>query len=296
MSHSTTPDRVSEELSRALVLCCSEPHAILLVLPTTFTFSQEEWMAMEVQLRLLHTLIWQRTIVIFTHGDKLGSFPIQDHIRQQGRTMQWLLERCGNRYQVMSNQSTASEAQVLQLFEKIQTMVEINKCPREFQQRMYTQLRQEVRTKAEAMDGKRAQSFMDVAAGQSKRIASLSAAFQDAAPWDPLAWPRLSFCSTPNYHPSWAKVVVRGHKRNSVGAASPPLLNLSNRYATLSADASIHPADASVASAAPQQTPPAVAPEVLLSPGLLSGYDQCCCLSTGRRHQLGSWSIHQMAE
>ncbi|KAM9359112.1 GTPase IMAP family member 8-like [Symphorus nematophorus] len=149
LSHSTTPDRVSRELSRGLNLCRPEPHVVLLVLPTTSTFDQEEWRAMEAQLRLLQTPIWQRAMVLFTHGDKLGGLPIHEHIRRQGRTLLWLLERCGNRYQVMTNQSGASEAQVTELFGKIQKMVEANSRPKEIQYMMYTQLRRDLSLKEE---------------------------------------------------------------------------------------------------------------------------------------------------
>ncbi|KAA8593699.1 GTPase IMAP family member 8 isoform X1 [Etheostoma spectabile] len=147
LSHASTPDMVSRELCRGLTLCHPEPHAILLVLPTTSTFGPEEWKAMEVQLRLLQTPIWPRAMVLFTHGDKLGHLPIQEHIRRQGRTLHWLLERCGNRYQVMSSQSRASEAQVTELFEKIQKMMEANKRAKYIRDRMYTQVRRDVSIK-----------------------------------------------------------------------------------------------------------------------------------------------------
>ncbi|XP_010731551.2 GTPase IMAP family member 4 [Larimichthys crocea] len=149
LSHSTTPDKVSWELCRGLTLCHSKPDVILLVLPITSTFGQEEWRAMEAQLRLLQTLIWQRAMLLFTYGDQLGNLPIQEHIRRQGRTLHWLLERCGNRYQVMPNQSLAPEAQLTELFAKIQKIVKANNRPKEIQYRMYTQVRQEVSTTME---------------------------------------------------------------------------------------------------------------------------------------------------
>lgn len=78
-----------------------------------------------------------------------GNLPIQEHIRRQGRTLHWLLERCGNRYQVMPNQSLAPEAQLTELFAKIQKIVKANNRPKEIQYRMYTQVRQEVSTTME---------------------------------------------------------------------------------------------------------------------------------------------------
>ena len=88
-------------------------------------------------------------------------------------------------------------------------------------------------------------SVMDLAADQSKQIASLSAAFQDTVVWDPLTSTchRPSPCSTPNRQPSWTEVVIRGRKSGPDGA-SPPALGLSNQYAALSGDSPAPSADA----------------------------------------------------
>lgn len=83
---------------------------------------------------------------------------------------------------------------------------------------------------------------MEVAHGQSQRIASLTAAIQDTALWDPSTCPRPSSCSTPNIHSSWDEVEVHGQKRDS--EKTIPRLNLSNRYAALSADILVPSADA----------------------------------------------------
>uniref|UniRef100_A0A3Q2PYG5 Immune-associated nucleotide-binding protein 12-like n=1 Tax=Fundulus heteroclitus TaxID=8078 RepID=A0A3Q2PYG5_FUNHE len=140
LSPSTTPHTVSEELVRALSLCHPGPDAILLVLPTTSMFCQEEWRAMEAQLRLLGAPIWKRAIVLFTHGDKLGALPVQEHIRQQGGTLRWLLERCGNRYQVMSSTSRTARLHVRELFQKIRRMAELSEHIREIHCRVSAQL------------------------------------------------------------------------------------------------------------------------------------------------------------
>ncbi|XP_062416962.1 GTPase IMAP family member 4 isoform X1 [Pungitius pungitius] len=138
--HSLPPDRVSEELCRGLRLCHQEPHVILLALPCTSTFGPPQWRAMEAQLRLLQTPIWQKAVVLFTRGGVLGGLPIEEHVRRQGPTLRWLLERCGNRHQLLSD---CSEAQRARLFEKIQKVVEVNQRPVEVRDRMYTQLRRE---------------------------------------------------------------------------------------------------------------------------------------------------------
>ncbi|CAL8384512.1 unnamed protein product [Gadus morhua 'NCC'] len=88
-------------------------------------------------------------------------------------------------------------------------------------------------------------SVMDLAADQSKQIASLSAAFQDTVVWDPLTSTchRPSSCSPPNRQSSWTEVVIRGCKSGPEGAPTPPL-GLSNRYAALSGDSPAPSADA----------------------------------------------------
>ena len=87
-------------------------------------------------------------------------------------------------------------------------------------------------------------SFIDLAADQNQRIASLNAANQDNISWDSSAHPRPSSYSTPDHHPSWTEVVVRGRKRGPV-TASPPRLSLSNHYAALPGDTPAPPVDAS---------------------------------------------------
>ncbi|KAL7382253.1 hypothetical protein ABVT39_019537 [Epinephelus coioides] len=92
-------------------------------------------------------------------------------------------------------------------------------------------------------------SYMDVAASQSIKLASLSVALQDTVAWDPSICPQPPSCSTPNHESPWTEVAVGGRKRDSKGA---PRLSLSNRYAALSADNNpVHPTDVLPAAAAP---------------------------------------------
>ena len=85
-------------------------------------------------------------------------------------------------------------------------------------------------------------NFVDVASVQSKEITSLSAILWDTVVWNPATGPQLSSCSTPKQLP-WRKVLVCTRKRNTDGSASLPSLNLSNRFASLSADNLAHTDD-----------------------------------------------------
>lgn len=80
---------------------------------------------------------------------------IQEHIKRQGRTLQWLLERCGNRYHTLGSKSRGSAVQVKELLDKIEKMVEANMRPREVQQRMYSRVREEVRMQERNLGGGR---------------------------------------------------------------------------------------------------------------------------------------------
>lgn len=57
----------------------------------------------------------------------------------------WLVERCGNKLHVLDSQARDKELQVQLLLEKIDRMVEINRRPREIQERLYTQVRESLR-------------------------------------------------------------------------------------------------------------------------------------------------------
>lgn len=99
-----------------------------------------------------------------------------------------------------------------------------------------TNLREDIRKLSDELKSKSEQltSILDVAHEQSLCIASLKAALQDTAPWDPDTSHRPSSSSTPRQNPLWTEVVTRGRKRISDSAAPPPRLSLSNRFETLS--------------------------------------------------------------
>ena len=102
-------------------------------------------------------------------------------------------------------------------------------------------------------------SYMDAAAGQSSRLATLGAtltALQDTVPWDSSSLPQPS-CSTPNGDRLWSTVVCGGRKRDTDAASR---LSLSNRYGALSADNPVLPGGVSPAVTAPPRRDPSPKP------------------------------------
>ena len=116
--------KVKIELS--LSLCPPGPHALLLVIRVDTLLTKTEKRSMQKHLELLSERVWSHTIVLFTCGDCLGDTPIEQHIESEGESLQWLVEKCGNRYHVLNNQKR-DHMQVTQLMEKIEEMVAGNR-------------------------------------------------------------------------------------------------------------------------------------------------------------------------
>ncbi|MBN3318045.1 GIMA4 GTPase, partial [Atractosteus spatula] len=114
------PKRVREEVVRSVSLCLPGPHALLLVINVN---SDTDWRSVEEHLELLSERVWRHTIVLFTWGDRLGDRTIEQHIERGGKELQWLVEKCGNRYHVLNNKNRGDRTQVTELLEKIEDMV-----------------------------------------------------------------------------------------------------------------------------------------------------------------------------
>ncbi|KAK6295746.1 hypothetical protein J4Q44_G00334590 [Coregonus suidteri] len=121
---------------------------------------------MEDHLRQIQTPIWQRAIVLLTHGAGIpGGTTVEEHIQRKGKSLLWLVERCGNKFHVLDSQARDKEVQVQLLLEKMDRMVEINSHPREIQERLYSQVRESLR-----MDGGKQQGEdMDILVMQDMR-------------------------------------------------------------------------------------------------------------------------------
>ncbi|KAL2078692.1 hypothetical protein ACEWY4_026377 [Coilia grayii] len=117
-----TPERDKREIVLSVSLCPPGPHALLLVIDVSESFTETHRRAVQKHLELLGETIWSHTIVLFTYGDWLGDTSIEQHIESGGEALQWVVEKCGNRYHVVDNRKSDG-GQVTELLEKIEEMV-----------------------------------------------------------------------------------------------------------------------------------------------------------------------------
>uniref|UniRef100_A0A4W4GYS4 AIG1-type G domain-containing protein n=1 Tax=Electrophorus electricus TaxID=8005 RepID=A0A4W4GYS4_ELEEL len=108
-------------------LCPPGPHAVLLVLCMDSNFKDHDRTVLDRHMNLLTERIWSHTMVLFTFGDYLRDTLIEQHIESEGKNLQWLVEKCGNRYHVLNIKNRGDDTQVTELLEKIEEMVAANR-------------------------------------------------------------------------------------------------------------------------------------------------------------------------
>ncbi|XP_048116562.1 GTPase IMAP family member 8-like [Alosa alosa] len=116
-----TAELMKEEITLSVSLCPPGPHSVLLVIRAGMKFTETSRRAVQEHAELLGERVWSHTIVLFTHGDWLGERSIEQYIESEGKPLQWLAEKCGNRYHVFSNETT--KVQVSELFRKVEETV-----------------------------------------------------------------------------------------------------------------------------------------------------------------------------
>lgn len=112
-----------QEIINSVYSCPPGPHAFALVMRVDRSFTEIYRRAIEEHLELVSNEIWRHTILLFTFGDWLGDTTIEQHIESEGKALQWLVERCGDRYHVLNNKSPGNGFQIAELLEKIEDMI-----------------------------------------------------------------------------------------------------------------------------------------------------------------------------
>ncbi|KAM7381403.1 hypothetical protein PAMA_012299 [Pampus argenteus] len=121
-----TPELFKTEVMLSVSLCPPGPHCFILVINAELPFKEVYKKATQEHLQhFFGEKVWDHTIVVFSHRDAhLDHKTIEDYILSEGAPLQSLLEACGKRYHVVSDDG--DDAAVKELFEKIDAMVARN--------------------------------------------------------------------------------------------------------------------------------------------------------------------------
>uniref|UniRef100_A0A3Q2FEL2 AIG1-type G domain-containing protein n=2 Tax=Cyprinodon variegatus TaxID=28743 RepID=A0A3Q2FEL2_CYPVA len=125
-SDQTPPDWIREQLLHGVSMCSPGPHVFLLVVPISSSFTKEDLKALVKVLKPLSERVWRYCMVLFTWGDWLSDLPVENYIVREGKELQKLLEKCGNRYHVLSPYRFGDPVPVKELFQKIIGIVKRN--------------------------------------------------------------------------------------------------------------------------------------------------------------------------
>ncbi|XP_034561536.1 GTPase IMAP family member 8-like [Notolabrus celidotus] len=116
-------EEIDKEIVRGMSLSPLGVHAVLLVVPLDLSFREPQRDALEEHMRLFDSSVWKHAIVLFTYGDSLADKSVEEHIEREHSALQWLVDKCENRFHVMNNTKKNDTTQVTVLFEKIEEMV-----------------------------------------------------------------------------------------------------------------------------------------------------------------------------
>lgn len=111
------------EMVLSLSLCPPGPHVFLLVVRVDRAFTETYRRAAQEHLELISERIWSSVILLFSFGDWLGGTTTEQYIESEGEPLQWLVERCGNRYHVLNSKTKGDGFQVRELIGKIEEMM-----------------------------------------------------------------------------------------------------------------------------------------------------------------------------
>lgn len=110
------------EVVLSLSLCPPGPHVFLLVIRVDRAFTENHRRAVKEHLELISEHIWNRVFLLFSFGDWLAGTTTEQYIESEGEALQWLIEKCGNRYHVLNSKTKGDGFQVRELVGKIEEM------------------------------------------------------------------------------------------------------------------------------------------------------------------------------
>lgn len=122
-----SPALLKQEIVLSVSHCPPGPHAVLLAIRVDSPFKEHDRAIIKGYMKLLGDKVWNNAIVLFTCGNFLGDVKVEEHIECEGEALQWLVEKCGNRYHVLSSKSRDNYTEVRDLLEIMEELVAANR-------------------------------------------------------------------------------------------------------------------------------------------------------------------------
>ncbi|KAM9346042.1 GTPase IMAP family member 7-like [Symphorus nematophorus] len=101
------------------------PHAFVLVVPVG-RMTQEDVDTNALIEAKFGPKVWDYTIVLFTHGDRLDEKTINDVITEGDDNLRSFIRKCGGGFHVFNNKNPQDQTQVTSFIAKIETLVALN--------------------------------------------------------------------------------------------------------------------------------------------------------------------------
>ncbi|XP_074552465.1 GTPase IMAP family member 8-like [Halichoeres trimaculatus] len=118
-------EETMRKILKSIELQKPEPHAFVLVVPVG-RMTQEDQNTQALIQAMFGPRVWDYTIVLFTHGDRLEGKTINDVISESDENLRNFIRKCSGGFHVFNNKDPQDQKQVSSFIAKIQTLVALN--------------------------------------------------------------------------------------------------------------------------------------------------------------------------
>lgn len=116
---------VTREILKSISLYTPGPHVFLLVMPVGNLTNDDKSMHKLME-SMFGKSIWKYTIIVFTHGDRLGGKTANDVIARSDKGLRDFIRNCSGGFVFFNNQDADNYAYVIELFRKMDTLLAVN--------------------------------------------------------------------------------------------------------------------------------------------------------------------------
>lgn len=120
-----TKQQLKTEMEKCVLMSAPGPHVFLLVLKLGVRFTKEERDTVKWIQENFGDEALCRTIILFTHAEKLKGKPLDEYIRKSDH-LQETVDSCGGRYHKFNNEDRNNRGQVTELLKMIDTIMQTN--------------------------------------------------------------------------------------------------------------------------------------------------------------------------